>query len=135
MGDTKADPGHGASPPADLIEAGAAGRSFPPATESLTETQRALVERNLALVQEIATSQHWRLFRLDHDDLIGAGQLGLIQAAQRYQPDHGIPFRGFAYYRIRGAMLDLARKTDRPGRRSSIGPVGIATAWAPFAKA
>jgi RNA polymerase sigma factor for flagellar operon FliA len=77
------------------------------------------VEQHVPLVANIAKGQHWRLFRLDRDDLIGAGQLGLIQAAQRYQQDHGIPFRGFAYYRIRGAMLDLARRSDRPGRRQA----------------
>ena len=117
MGDSKADPGDGTSPPPELSAAHTVGRSLSTAANSLTAAQRAMVERHLPLVAKIAKGQHWRLFRLDRDDLIGAGQIGLIQAAQRYQPDNGIPFRGFAYYRIRGAMLDLARKSDRPWRR------------------
>lgn len=75
------------------------------------------MERHLGLVKEVADQQAWRLFRIDKEDLRGVGQLGLIQAAQRYDPGSGVPFRGFAYYRIRGAMLDHARKLDRPGRR------------------
>ncbi|MGB1700223.1 MAG: sigma-70 family RNA polymerase sigma factor [Nannocystaceae bacterium] len=119
MGDSKTDPSDGTSPPPELTSPRAPD---PPGARepSLTPAQRRLVERYLPLVKEIAKREAWRLFRLDRDDLLGAGHLGLIQAAQRYQPDAGVPFRGFAYYRIRGAMLDLARKSDRPGRRHAV---------------
>jgi RNA polymerase sigma factor for flagellar operon FliA len=120
MGDTKADPRDGPGPASELTDSRAAGRSISDPEASLTEAQRSLVERHINLVREIATAQRWRLFRLDLDDLLGAGHIGLIQAAQRYQPDSGVPFRGYAHYRIRGAMLDLARKNDRPGRRRAV---------------
>ena len=51
------------------------------------------------------------------DDLISYGQSGLLEAARRYDPDRGVPFRAFANYRIRGAMLDGVRKLSHLPRR------------------
>jgi RNA polymerase sigma factor for flagellar operon FliA len=47
--------------------------------------------------------------RIDFDDLVGYGSKGLIEAAERFDPSHGVAFTTFAYYRIRGAMLDGVR--------------------------
>jgi RNA polymerase sigma factor for flagellar operon FliA len=47
---------------------------------------------------------------IEIDDLIGYGQLGLAQAAQDFDPERGIQFSTFAYYRIRGAILDGANQ-------------------------
>jgi RNA polymerase sigma factor for flagellar operon FliA len=44
--------------------------------------------------------------QVDLDDLIGYGQLGLVQAAQDFEPDRGGQFSTYAYYRIRGSILD-----------------------------
>ncbi|HEY8746375.1 MAG TPA: sigma-70 family RNA polymerase sigma factor [Tepidisphaeraceae bacterium] len=44
--------------------------------------------------------------QVDLDDLIGYGQLGLVQAAGDFEPDRGGLFSTYAYYRIRGAILD-----------------------------
>jgi RNA polymerase sigma factor FliA len=49
---------------------------------------------------------------VDRDDLISAGYLGLIEAAQSYDPARGKSFETFASYRIRGAMLDDIRTRD-----------------------
>ena len=65
----------------------------------LDDDERALVEAHLDLVDEVASQQAWRLVRLERDDLTSVGRVGLIQAAQRYDPGQGVPFRGFAYYR------------------------------------
>lgn len=46
------------------------------------------------------------------DDLIAAGMLGLVQAARKFDPSRGIPFQGYAEFRIRGAMLDELRSMD-----------------------
>src|SRR5262245_17644591 len=40
------------------------------------------------------------------DDLMSYGQGGLLEAARRFDPARGVPFRAFANFRIRGAMLD-----------------------------
>jgi RNA polymerase sigma factor FliA len=56
------------------------------------------------------------------DDLIQAGMLGLIDAANRYQENQGAQFETYASQRIRGAMLDDLRANDwlpRSVRQSS----------------
>lgn len=47
--------------------------------------------------------------RIDFDDLVGYGNRGLVEAAQRFDPSRGVAFSTFAYLRIRGAMLDGLR--------------------------
>lgn len=51
------------------------------------------------------------------DDLVSFGVVGLLEAFDRYQDGHGIPFVTFAEYRIRGAMLDALRTMDTFTRR------------------
>src|SRR5450432_366653 len=69
-----------------------------------------LVRDNLSLVQAIARKLKKQITaRIDFDDLIGYGSKGLIEAAERFDPKHGVAFTTFAYYRIRGAMLDGLR--------------------------
>lgn len=46
------------------------------------------------------------------DDLLGHALLGLIDAIERFDPAHGVPFEGFAAPRIRGAVLDALRRLD-----------------------
>lgn len=43
---------------------------------------------------------------VEMDDLIGYGQLGLAQAASEFDPERGVKFSTFSYYRIRGAIYD-----------------------------
>lgn len=69
-----------------------------------------LIQENLSLVQAIARKLKKQITaRIDFDDLIGYGSKGLIEAAERFDPKHGVAFTTFAYYRIRGAMLDGLR--------------------------
>jgi RNA polymerase sigma factor for flagellar operon FliA len=46
----------------------------------------------------------------DLDDLISAGMEGLIGARVRFDASRGVQFNTFAYYRVRGAMMDQIRK-------------------------
>jgi len=46
------------------------------------------------------------------DDLIQAGMLGLLEAADRFDPKKGNLFKTYAELRVRGAMLDDLRKKD-----------------------
>ena len=69
-----------------------------------------LVEQHLPLVQAIAGKLKRSLGRhLAFDDLVAYGSRGLIEAASRFDPSQGASFQTFAYYRIRGAMLDGVR--------------------------
>src|SRR3954466_13283527 len=49
---------------------------------------------------------------VSQEDLISHAVIGLIDAVDRYDPDHGVPFEGFAMPRIRGAILDALRRLD-----------------------
>jgi len=51
------------------------------------------------------------------DDLVSYGQGGLLEAARRFDPERGVPFRAFANFRIRGAMLDGIRRLSHLPRR------------------
>jgi len=69
-----------------------------------------LVQENLSLVEQVARKLKRQITaRIDFDDLVGYGSKGLIEAAERFDPKHGVAFSTFAYYRIRGAMLDGLR--------------------------
>jgi RNA polymerase sigma factor for flagellar operon FliA len=46
------------------------------------------------------------------EDLISAGTMGLIAAADRFDPSRGASFETYARYRIRGAILDELRRQD-----------------------
>jgi RNA polymerase sigma factor for flagellar operon FliA len=47
--------------------------------------------------------------RIELEDLVAYGSKGLIEAAERFDPRQGVAFSTFAYYRVRGAMLDGMR--------------------------
>src|SRR5256885_17062497 len=77
-----------------------------------------LIAQHLSLVQSIAGKLKRSLGRaIDFEDLVGYGSKGLVEAAERFDPRQGAPFTTFAYYRIRGAMLDgLRTMAGTPGR-------------------
>jgi RNA polymerase sigma factor for flagellar operon FliA len=68
------------------------------------------VEANLQLVTTIARRVQRTHRQLDIEDLRGAGYVGLVQAAERYTREHNAAFQTFAYSRIQGEMLELARR-------------------------
>ncbi len=49
---------------------------------------------------------------MNRDDIKSAGMLGLLDAANKFDPAKNILFKTFAEYRIRGAILDEMRKLD-----------------------
>jgi RNA polymerase sigma factor for flagellar operon FliA len=51
------------------------------------------------------------------EDLVSAGMVGLIEAADRYDDSRQEPFISFAEHRIRGAILDELRRGDIMPRR------------------
>jgi RNA polymerase sigma factor FliA len=55
---------------------------------------------------------------VEFDDLMSGGREGLLDAARRYDPERGVPFRMYANYRVRGAMLDSVRRMSALSRRS-----------------
>lgn len=65
------------------------------------------------LVQRMARQLLKRLpSSVELDDMIQAGMIGLMDAAQRYENGLGAQFETFATQRVRGAMLDELRQND-----------------------
>jgi RNA polymerase sigma factor for flagellar operon FliA len=70
-------------------------------------TVQQLAQSCQGLVRSIAWKIKQKLPpQVDLEDLIGYGQLGLLQAAQDFDATRGGQFTTYAYYRIRGAILD-----------------------------
>lgn len=55
---------------------------------------------------------------VDLDDLLGYGREGLLDAARRFDESRGVPFRAYANYRVRGAIIDGVRAMSRLPRRT-----------------
>jgi RNA polymerase sigma factor FliA len=73
----------------------------------------ALVHRHADLVKRIAYHLAGRLPpQVEIQDLMQAGMMGLLEAAQNYTSGRGASFETYAGIRIRGAMLDALRKLD-----------------------
>jgi RNA polymerase sigma factor for flagellar operon FliA len=74
----------------------------------------ATIREHLPLVETVARGIYAKHGHLrpgpDCDDLVAFGSQGLVEAAGRFDPARGVSFRSFAYYRIRGAMIDGIRQ-------------------------
>ena len=55
-----------------------------------------------------------------YDDLISAGNVGMVKAARRYDPNRGVKFTTYAYYWIRKEMLELCKMEYTHGNTLSI---------------
>ncbi len=51
-----------------------------------------------------------------YEDLVSAGIVGLLQALDSYDTTKNVQFNTFAYYRIRGNVIDYLRKIDKMPR-------------------
>lgn len=72
-----------------------------------------LLEKYHGFVRSIALQLKSRLaVRVELDELIQDGRIGLLEAADRFDSKQGVSFKTFAYYRIRGAMYDGLRKME-----------------------
>src|SRR3989454_2130836 len=77
----------------------------------------ALIERYVPLATRIAHGMNVPVGAVaGPDDLESAALIGLIDAVDRFQPERGVPFEGYASLRIRGAVLDEVRRVDELGR-------------------
>jgi RNA polymerase sigma factor for flagellar operon FliA len=52
------------------------------------------------------------------DELVGLANAGLAEAANRYDPERGVAFATFAWYRVNGAIVDGLRKATHVPRRT-----------------
>lgn len=88
----------------------AVGPAGPPTPESL-------ILAHLELVQHVVNQVSVRYPRhVDRQELWNAGARGLVEAANRYRPEMGVPFPKYAMARIRGAIIDSTRDRDWAAR-------------------
>src|SRR6185312_13123864 len=79
----------------------------------MTPEQEQLMIEHLPTVRYLARRIHERLPQhIEMDDLVSAGVLGLIDAFRKFDPGKKVPFRSYAQFRIRGAILDSLRTLD-----------------------
>jgi RNA polymerase sigma factor for flagellar operon FliA len=85
---------------------------------TVEDASRLLMLSCQGLVKAIAVRIHGGAPRcVELDDLIGYGELGLAEAAHDFDPERGVQFSTYAYYRIRGAIFDGLAKMTWPTRR------------------
>jgi RNA polymerase sigma factor FliA len=88
-----------------------------PVSETNESERDRLVLQHLPLVRSIAVRVYENLpVHVDLDDLVHAGVMGLFDAAQKYNGDKQVTFRGYAKHRIKGAILDSLRDMDWASR-------------------
>jgi RNA polymerase sigma factor for flagellar operon FliA len=79
---------------------------------------RERVESALDLVETIARQVSRAVGAgVELDELRSFGREGLFDAARRFDPSREVPFRGYASFRVRGAIIDGVRSTARLPRR------------------
>jgi RNA polymerase sigma factor (sigma-70 family) len=91
------------------------------------------VLRHLPLVRYVASRLCPPASPVEVDDLISAGTIGLIEAADRYDPKRGVPFASFAYSRIKGAVIDELSRVGISGAERSRSTGVALSLEAPFA--
>jgi RNA polymerase sigma factor for flagellar operon FliA len=76
-----------------------------------------LILEHLPLTRAIAIHVHANLpVHVDLDDMVHAGILGLIHAADKFDANKEVPFSSYAKHRIKGAILDSLRQLDWASR-------------------
>src|SRR5215213_7875336 len=93
-------------------------------TKSKKPSQKEIIARRneyaakfFPYIEKVARRLARRLpAHVEIDDLISSGVIGLMEAAERFDPKRVDRFEAFAEYRIRGAMLDDLRARDTLSR-------------------
>jgi RNA polymerase sigma factor for flagellar operon FliA len=78
------------------------------------ELRNQLVELHLGFVKIIVSKLMGKAFAklIGRDEIEAAGNFGLIEAVERFEPERQIKFETYAPARIRGAILDWLRDLD-----------------------
>lgn len=76
-----------------------------------SQTDQAFIAEYEGLVRGLAKKLRTQLeLTCELEDLVAFGYSGLLEARSRFDPERGVQFNTFAYYRVRGAMIDGVRK-------------------------
>ncbi len=81
--------------------------------ERVQQTREAIIVQHLPLVRYLVARFVAQVPpHLDPQDLTSAAVVGLIHAADRFDPGRGVQFKTFAEQHIRGAIIDELRACD-----------------------
>jgi RNA polymerase sigma factor FliA len=85
-----------------------ASRTYNPTAQ---ENRDALILANVPFVARILSTMSFVVKDVEaRDNLHSAGLVGLVEAANSFDPTLGVAFRTYAYRRIRGAIVDELRR-------------------------
>jgi RNA polymerase sigma factor for flagellar operon FliA len=92
-------------------------RQFTTESQAVAARKRrdGMILQNLKLVHFIAGRISLPVY-VEREDLVHAGILGLFDAAMKYDDRKKVNFQSYAKHRIRGAILDSLRDSDRTSR-------------------
>lgn len=77
----------------------------------MTESREKVLEKYGPYVKSLAAQVRKQFnMSVDMEELVAWGQIGLLEAADRFDPKVGTNFLTFAHYRIKGAIFDGLRK-------------------------
>ncbi|XXF76040.1 sigma-70 family RNA polymerase sigma factor [Myxococcaceae bacterium GXIMD 01537] len=77
----------------------------------LPDDKKTLLEKYGPYVRSVAATVRKQFnAQLELDELMAYGQIGLLEAAERFDPKVGANFLTFAHYRIKGSIFDGLRK-------------------------
>lgn len=80
-----------------------------------------LIEKHKPIVYHLAKKISLSLpFPTEMEDLVAYGQLGLVEAGERFDQTRGNSFSTFAFYRVRGAIYDGLREMGVITRSRSV---------------
>lgn len=86
----------------------------------------ALIEQHRSYARALAIKVMRTLpSSVELSDLVAYGEVGLVEAAERYDPRRGVAFSTFAHYRIKGAIYDGLREMGYFSRQG-----GVRVRWA-----
>src|SRR4051794_30073262 len=93
------------------------GKSKKTAKKDLVDRRNEYAAKFFPYIEKVARRLARRLpAHVEIDDLISSGVIGLMEAAERFDPSRVDRFEAFAEFRIRGAMLDDLRSRDTLSR-------------------
>ena len=85
----------------------------PDACAGRSADREQMILDHIPLVQYLVGRMTSHLpLHIDSQDLVGAAMIGLINAADRFDPSRGVLFKTFAEQHVRGTILDELRSYD-----------------------
>lgn len=84
-----------------------------PERRKLSAAQNERVVANLALIDRVLKGFRGGAQRHGREELESVAYMGLCEAAATFNPELGTPFAGFAWTRIKGAIMTFMEREDK----------------------